>query len=310
VTRAVITRAAEIVSEDVVLPVVKMLLSVFERFTEPAKTVVMLAQAEARRSGQREIGSEHLLIGMVQEGTGIASTALHNVGVTAERLREQSPAGRGPGDTRAEGQLPFTRHAKLVLELALRESLRLDQGSVGTEHLLLGMTDLREGSAIRLLGRLGVGPDTVRIAVGELMDTPVGQPAIHREYERVRLRGDVADWVQVAPSENLRRVLSIVAGRVGDSGRSELEPVDLLLAFTLVPGPAHAAGLRLSLDEEGAANERDRAWAPTGSDTPDKWAGIGHSVATRRLLMIAGGGALIRGSSIRREQALAPPNVA
>jgi len=139
---------------------------VFERFTERARQVVVLAQEEARRLSDDRIGTEHLLLGLIGEEDGSAGRVLADLGVTAQAAREQVRAAGGPGGRRARvGQVPFTPRAKKGLELALRESLALGDSYIGTEHVLLGL--LRDGrsTAVIVLRALGVEPDATRTAV-------------------------------------------------------------------------------------------------------------------------------------------------
>jgi ATP-dependent Clp protease ATP-binding subunit ClpC len=107
----------------------------FERFTERARKVVVLAQDEARRFHHNYVGTEHILLGLVREGKGVAAQALTSLGVTLERVREQveSIVGYGEGTSR---EIPFTPRSKKVLELGLREAMRLGHNYIGTEHLL------------------------------------------------------------------------------------------------------------------------------------------------------------------------------
>jgi hypothetical protein len=270
---------------------------VFDRLTQHAREVVVAAQAEARNLGQRQIGTEHLLLGILAHEDEPAAHALTQAGLSANGVRKQLIGHLQPGDRVREGEIPFTPRAKKALELALRESLRLGDTRVGTEHLLLGLTDLREGQAIRIMIALGTGPEAIRIALSELMQMPAGQAMVYRVRDSVQVRGQIADWVHVDPSEDLRRLLNIAAARASDSGRDEVEVADLVLAFTLRPGPATAAGLVLTFDESQAATERDKAWTSPAA-AADHWAHIGPSDAARRRLMAAGATALLRGSSL------------
>jgi len=133
----------------------------FERFTERARKVVALAQEEAGRLRHDYIGTEHLLLGLVREGTGVAYQALHACGVTPEGARErvEGIVGYGDGDP---SQKPFTPRSKKVLELALRESMQLGHDYIGTEHILLGLLAEGGGVAARVLSNLDIGPDAVR----------------------------------------------------------------------------------------------------------------------------------------------------
>nr|MBA3472035.1 NDP-hexose 4-ketoreductase [Rubrobacter sp.] len=134
----------------------------FERFTERARMVVVLAQEEAVRFGHSYIGTEHLLLGLIREDEGVAARALGSLNVTISKVREQVESIVGYGEERMGGQAPFTPRSKRHLEFALREALRLGHNYIGTEHILLGLVSENEGNAARVLSNLGVNPDKVR----------------------------------------------------------------------------------------------------------------------------------------------------
>jgi ATP-dependent Clp protease ATP-binding subunit ClpC len=141
----------------------------FQRFTDRARRVVVLAQHEARTLDHDYIGTEHILLGLIDEGQGVATTALTSMGISLEEMRQavRDTIGRGaqpPGS----GHIPFTPQAKKVLELSLRESMQLGHEYIGTEHILLALT--REGGgAAQLLARAGVDLDQARQQVVELL---------------------------------------------------------------------------------------------------------------------------------------------
>src|SRR5437870_9781807 len=148
--------------------------SMFERFTERARQVVVLAQEEARTLKHNYIGTEHILLGLLREEEGLAAHVLESLDITVERVRAQVVRIVGPGDEVTPGQIPFTPRAKKVLELALREALSLGDNYIGTEHLLLGLARENEGVAARIL--LGVDVDADRIR-SEVISTLGGEPA-------------------------------------------------------------------------------------------------------------------------------------
>jgi ATP-dependent Clp protease ATP-binding subunit ClpC len=117
----------------------------FERFTEPSRRVVVLAQEEARMLDHNYIGTEHILLGLIHEGEGVAARAIGSLGLTMEMARDQVRALVGVGRQTPAGHIPFTPPAKKVLELSLREALALQKEYIGTEHLLLGL--VREGAS-------------------------------------------------------------------------------------------------------------------------------------------------------------------
>ena len=123
----------------------------FERFTERARQIVVLAQDEARALKHNYIGAEHILLGLLREEEGLAARVLESLDITVEEVRAQVARIVGQGDEVTTGQIPFTPRAKKVLELALREALSLGHNYIGTEHILLGLVRENEGVAARIL---------------------------------------------------------------------------------------------------------------------------------------------------------------
>ncbi len=150
----------------------------FERFTDRARRVLVLAQAEARLLNHSFIGTEHILLGLIHEGDGVAAHALERCGVTLEAARHRVEEIVGPLKNGPIGSPPFTPQAKKVLELALREALRLSHSYIGTEHLLLGLIE-GEGAA-QVIRNLGVDLDVLRGDVFDLMSGSA-QEVEHRE---------------------------------------------------------------------------------------------------------------------------------
>ena len=170
----------------------------FERFTERAREVVVLAQNEAERLRHGHIGTEHLLVGLVHEGEGVAAQALMVTGVTLDGAREQveATAGYGEADT---SQRPFAWDSRRTFEASLREAMSLGHNYIGTEHLLLGLTNETEGVAVRVLRNLGVDPDALRrevvrrLAGGETEPGPPDESGTEREEgSRTLFRGQVS----------------------------------------------------------------------------------------------------------------------
>ena len=144
----------------------------FERFTERARQVVVLAQDEARALRHDYIGTEHLLLGLLREEEGVAARALEALEITLEEARAQVARSVGKGDERiGGGQMPFTARAKKVLELALREALVLGHNYIGTEHILLGLVRENDGTAARILLELGADAETVASEVLRMLST-------------------------------------------------------------------------------------------------------------------------------------------
>ncbi|MDO5746691.1 MAG: ATP-dependent Clp protease ATP-binding subunit [Actinomycetaceae bacterium] len=141
----------------------------FERFTDRARRVVVLAQDEARELNHNYIGTEHLLLGLIQEGEGVAAKALEMMNISGEKVREQVIEIIGEGDSE-QGHIPFTPRAKKVLELSLREALQLGHNYIGTEHMLLGLIREGEGVASQVLTNLGADLSSVRQNVIQLLN--------------------------------------------------------------------------------------------------------------------------------------------
>jgi ATP-dependent Clp protease ATP-binding subunit ClpC len=141
----------------------------FERFTDRARRVVVLAQEEARLLSHNYIGTEHLLLGLLHtEHGGVAARALESLGVTLDAARVQVREIIGEGQQALTGHIPFTPRAKKVLELSLREALNLGDDHIGTEHLLLGLLAEGDGVGAQIVARLGASPQAVRQKVNEL----------------------------------------------------------------------------------------------------------------------------------------------
>jgi ATP-dependent Clp protease ATP-binding subunit ClpC len=140
----------------------------FERFTDRARKVVVLAQEEARLLNHDYIGTEHILLGLIQEDQGLACKALESLGVSLEAVRSQVREMIGEGQAAPTGHIPFTPRAKKVLELSLREAFQLGHDYIGTEHILLGVVREGEGVGAQALQKLGVDLARVRKTVLEL----------------------------------------------------------------------------------------------------------------------------------------------
>ena len=214
----------------------------FERFTERARMVVVLAQEEARALRHNYIGTEHLLLGMIREEEGTAARVLESVGLGYGPARDDIEHIVGPGENVTGGQIPFTPRAKKSLEMALREALSLGHDYIGTEHLLLGLIRDENGVAVRVLSDFGVPADRVRDEVlRQLKEAPPPQPVRSRG---IRFKppwfGPAAELVdQLAPEIRQKH------GREPDAG-------DLLIVL------ASAYGVE-NLDDVQAAVDRSRA---------------------------------------------------
>ena len=147
----------------------------FERFTERARQVVVLAQEEARTLKHNYIGTEHILLGLLREEEGLAARVLESLDITVERVRGQVVRIVGSGEEVTSGQIPFTPRAKKVLELALREALSLGHNYIGTEHILLGLVRENEGVAARILLDFDADSEKIRNEVIRMLSGPTGR---------------------------------------------------------------------------------------------------------------------------------------
>ena len=180
----------------------------FERFTDRARRVVVLAQEESRMLGHNYIGTEHLLLGLLAERKGIAARALESLNVTLDAAREQVGEMVGPGQQPLTGHIPFTPRAKKILELSLREALTMRSEVIDTEHLLLGLVDEGDGVGAQILRRLGATAPAVRETVTRLADAepraeateateaPGSGPRAVSTARPVRLRADALTEVK------------------------------------------------------------------------------------------------------------------
>ncbi len=146
----------------------------FEGFTDRARRVVVLAQEEARMLNHNYIGTEHILLGLVHEGEGVASKALESMHISLEAAFQKVEEIIGRGQARPTGHIPFTPRAKKVLELSLRESLQLDHSFIGTEHILLGLIREGEGVGAQVLRELGADLNRVRQTMIQLLSGYTG----------------------------------------------------------------------------------------------------------------------------------------
>ena len=148
----------------------------FERFTDRARRVVVLAQEEARMLNHNYIGTEHILLGLIHEGEGVAAKALESLGIALEGVRQQVEEIIGQGQQAPSGHIPFTPRAKKVLELSLREAQQLGHNYIGTEHILLGLIREGEGVGAQVLVK-GADLNRVRQQVLQLLSGEGKPPA-------------------------------------------------------------------------------------------------------------------------------------
>jgi hypothetical protein len=148
----------------------------FERFTDRARRVVVLAQEEARTLSHNYIGTEHILLGLIHEGEGVAAKVLESIGISLEAVRAKVGEIIGHGEKQPSGHIPFTPRAKKVMELSLREAIQLGHNYIGTEHLLLGLLREGQGVAAQVLIKLGAELNGVRVKVVEQLKDYKGDP--------------------------------------------------------------------------------------------------------------------------------------
>jgi ATP-dependent Clp protease ATP-binding subunit ClpA len=206
----------------------------FERFTDRARRVVVLAQEEARLLNHNYIGTEHILLGLVHEGQGVAAKAVESLGISLGAIRRQVEEIIGQGQSPPTGHIPFTPRAKKVLELSLREALQLGHNYIGTEHILLGLIREGDGVGAQVLEKLGADLDRAREAVITLLSgtEPVEErPSVARR----RARGLVAMLRTRAEgrplSEDAERVLELAEAIATWLGDDEIRSIDLLWAL-------------------------------------------------------------------------------
>ena len=182
----------------------------FERFTERARQVVVLAQEEARALKHNYIGTEHLLLGLLREQEGVAARVLGQLHVDLEQIRADVARIIGEGEAATAGQIPFTPRAKKVLELALREARAMRHSYIGTEHILLGLAREHEGVAARVLLERGIDGEKLReTVVGALggrsfvstfRPHPAPAPRLGARRVELSLTALVAGWLMFAVS--------------------------------------------------------------------------------------------------------------
>ena len=185
----------------------------FEKFTDKARRVVVLAQEEAKLLNHNYIGTEHILLGLIHEGEGVAAKALESLGINLDAVRDQVQEIIGQGQQAPSGHIPFTPRAKKVLELSLREALQLGHSYIGTEHLLLGLIREGEGVAAQVLTRLGADTNRVRQQVIQLLSGFQGK-------ETVQVGGD-----QVAPQKGSQILDQYGKNLTQSAADGKLDPV-------------------------------------------------------------------------------------
>ena len=202
----------------------------FERFTNRARRVVVLAQEEARMLNHNYVGTEHILLGLIHEGQGTAAKALESLGIGLDMVRREVEEVIGEGQEAPSGHIPFTPRAKKVLELSLREALELNHNYIGTEHILLGLIREGEGVAAQVLVRLGADLDRVRQQVIDLLAAYKARAEEAEQAVPSEPAEPSAPSASAAPAEGRRRERQAVAlaGRI-EAIEARLSAIELRL---------------------------------------------------------------------------------
>ncbi len=186
----------------------------FERFTDQARRVVVLAQEEARRLNHNYIGTEHILLGLLSEGEGVAAKALESLGISLEAVRVQVQETIGQGQVTPTGHIPFTPRAKKVLELSLREALQLGHNYMGTEHILLGLIREGEGVAAQVLAAVGADDARVREQVVRLLTGEGEQAGPRARLVRMTVPEDLRELEEQVAQVRRQKQAAVEAGDV------------------------------------------------------------------------------------------------
>ena len=240
----------------------------FERFTDRARRVVVLAQEEARMLNHNYIGTEHILLGLIHEGQGVAAKALESLGINLQAVRQQVEEIIGRGQQAPSGHIPFTPRAKKVLELSLRESLQLGHNYIGTEHILLGLIREGDGVAAQVLVKLGADLNRVREQVIQLLhahpaEEPGSAPSAARE-----LRLLPAVRARLAAVEER---LTAIEQRVGTG--PDLSDLDEQIAQ--VRGEKESAIDAKDFAQAASLRDREKALLASKAARQEQWA-AGH----------------------------------
>jgi hypothetical protein len=253
----------------------------FERFTDRARRAVHLAEEEARRLDHDYIGTEHVLLGLIREGEGVAAQALESLGIGLQAVRQQVEEVIGRGQQTVPGHIPFTPRAKKVLELSLREAIQLGHNYIGTEHVLLGLIREGEGVAAQVLADLGADLNRVRQQVIELLqgyqgqDEPASGPRTGRwRPPGRRLRGLLPEIL--ARVESIDSQLSTIGQRVG----AGLETGDLDREIAQARRAKEAAAGNEDYESAAASRDRERQLLADKAARQQEWAAAHPDLAS------------------------------
>jgi ATP-dependent Clp protease ATP-binding subunit ClpC len=281
----------------------------FERFTDRARQVVALAQDEARRLNHNYLGTEHLLLGLVREGDGVAAKALKSLGISLEAVRQEVEEIIGQGQQAPAGRIPFTPRAKKVLQLSQREALALGRNDIGTEHILLGLIREGEGVAAQVLLLLGADVHRVRQQVIQLLagfqdkDEPKSGRAARRSGKAGRRQRGLLPEI-LGRVESIDSQLSAIGQQVGAG--PEVGDLDQQIAQARRDKEA-AAGAE---DYESAAALRDRERQLLADKTisQQEWAAAHPDLASLAQELHQLGEEIGRLRDLLRQQGIDPQN--
>jgi ATP-dependent Clp protease ATP-binding subunit ClpA len=242
--------------------------AMFERFTDRARRVVVLAQEEARMLDHNYIGTEHILLGLLREGEGVAVKALESLGISLQAVRQQVEEIIGRGQQVPSEVIPFTPRSKKVLELSLREALQLGSRFIGTEHILLGLIREGDGVAAQVLVKLGADLNRVRQQVLQLLhgyqgEEPVSAPTAERELMTLVARKTRLEAVEER--------LTAIEQRVGTGPDTR----DLDEQIEIVRAEKEAATDAQDDEQAAALRDREKELLASKAARQDQWA-AGH----------------------------------
>ena len=239
----------------------------FERFTDRARRVVVLAQQEARRLDHNYIGTEHILLGLIGEREGVAARALDSLEISLDAVRQQVEEIIGRGQQAPSGHIPFTPRAKKVLELSLRESLQLGHNYIGTEHILLGLIREGDGVAAQILVKLGAELNRVRQQVVQLLHG-------RQEKEPMSARSTAGE-LRLLPAvkarlEAVEQRLAAVEQRVGIGPDTS----DLDKQIDRVRSERHAAADTQDYEQAASLRDGEKELLASKAARQEQWAAV------------------------------------
>jgi hypothetical protein len=247
----------------------------FERFTDRARRAVALAQEEAKRLNHNYIGTEHILLGLIHEGEGVAAKALESLGISLDAVRQQVEEIIGQGQQPPSEHVPFTPRAKKVLELSLRESKQLGHSYIGTEHILLGLIREGDGVAAQVLVKLGADLNRVRQQVIQLLHGYQGEEP--RLARRPPEEGEPVAEVQARLDVIEARLTGIDFLLVAVEQRVGIRPdtADLDEQIDTVRGERQAAADAQNYEQAAALRDREKELLADKAARQQEWA-AGH----------------------------------